>query len=287
VARLGRFEYERSVAETYDDTRGASPSVLGPLRECLAGAPGRRLADIGGGTGNYAAALRDLDGFEPLVLDASPDMLRRAAAKGLDTLRADAQALPLPDASVDAVTVISMLHHVPDWRAVIAEARRVLRAGGRLAHKGFARDHGGVFWPFEYFPSSREWFERTHPSIAEVLEELPGAAVTPLRFDDFEDASLAALSRSPERVLDAGRNDRTSFFGRLSRDAPDELARGLEALERDVRTGRRPDLDPVVTGARERLGDAVLVCWTKPANSEHRKGERPFDPPIEGKTGRS
>jgi len=262
--RLGRFEYRRSVADSYDDTRAASPSVLRPLRGSLRGARGRRLADIGGGTGNYAAALRDLDGFEPLVVDVSPEMLRRAEAKGLVTLQADASALPLPDASFDAVTLISMLHHVPDWRATMAEARRVLRPGGVLVYKGFARDHADVFWPLRYFPSSREWFDRTHPSLAEKLEELPGAKVMPIRFDDFADASLAALSRWPERVLRAGRAGDTSFFGRLRLDAPDELERGLDALERDLAAGRRPDLEPEVVEARERLGDAVLVCWTNP-----------------------
>jgi demethylmenaquinone methyltransferase/2-methoxy-6-polyprenyl-1,4-benzoquinol methylase len=262
--RLGRFEYERSAAETYDETRAASPSVLGPLRRCLAGPPGRQLVDIGGGTGNYASALRDADGFDPLVVDRSPEMLKRAAAKGLRTLLADAQELPLPEASFDAVTLISMLHHVPDWRAAIAEARRVLRPGGRLVYKGFARDHAPVFWPLAYFPSSREWFERTHPSIAEKLAELPDASVTAIRFDDLDDASLAALSRRPERVLQAGREGRTSFFGRLGLDAPDELERGLDALERDVHAGRHPERGAEVLAARERLGDAVILCWTKP-----------------------
>jgi ubiquinone/menaquinone biosynthesis C-methylase UbiE len=264
VARLGRFDYERSVAEAYDETRAASPSVLGPLRECLARAPGRRLADIGGGTGNYAAALRDLDGFNPLVVDLSREMLGRAEAKGLATLVADAQALPLPDASFDAVTMISMLHHVPDWRAAVAEARRILRPGGRVALKGFAREHAPVFWPLDYFPSSREWFDRTHLSIAEALEELPGAQLMPISFEDVDDASLAALSRTPEGVLRAGREGRTSFFGRLRRDAPDELERGLAALAEDLGAGRRPDQDPAVLEAREHLGDAVVACWAKP-----------------------
>src|SRR5689334_20632505 len=98
-------------AETYDATRGASPSVLRPVREALEGAPGRRLVDVGGGTGNYARALAQ-DGWDPLVVDRSAAMLARAAAKGLGTLEADAQALPLPDAGADAVTLISMLHHV-------------------------------------------------------------------------------------------------------------------------------------------------------------------------------
>jgi hypothetical protein len=38
-------------ARAYDTTRGASPSVLAPLRDALAGAPGTALLDIGGGTG--------------------------------------------------------------------------------------------------------------------------------------------------------------------------------------------------------------------------------------------
>ena len=53
--------------------------MLGPLREALEGAPGRRLADIGGGTGNYSRALRD-EGWEPVVVDREPAMLARAAA---------------------------------------------------------------------------------------------------------------------------------------------------------------------------------------------------------------
>jgi demethylmenaquinone methyltransferase/2-methoxy-6-polyprenyl-1,4-benzoquinol methylase len=264
MTRLGRFEYVWAVAETYDETRGASRSVLGPLRACLAGAPGKRLADVGGGTGNYAAALRDADGFEPVVADISEEMLRRAAAKGLATRVADAQALPFPDESFDAATVISMLHHVPDWRAALAEVRRILVPGGRLAHKGYLRDHADAFWPLRYFPSGREWFERTHPSLDQTLAELPGAGVTAIRFQDLDDASLAALSTSAELVVRAARQGCTGFFGRLERDAPDELARGLDELERDIAAGRRPELDAAVIAARERLGDAVLVCWTKP-----------------------
>ena len=99
--------------------------MLGPLRRALAGAPGRRLADIGGGTGNYSRALRD-EGWDPLVIDREPAMLARAAAKGLETLEADAQRLPLPDASVDAAMLVSMLHHVEDPRP-----RSTRRGGSR------------------------------------------------------------------------------------------------------------------------------------------------------------
>ena len=71
-------DYSRQ-AERYVDTRSASPSVLRALRVALAGAPGRRLADIGGGTGNYALALKR-EGWDPVVLDRSAEMLARASS---------------------------------------------------------------------------------------------------------------------------------------------------------------------------------------------------------------
>ena len=84
-------DYSRQ-ARTYDRTRAASPLVLAPLRSALAGAPGLRLADLGGGTGNYALVLQQ-DGWDPVVIDRSPEMLARASSKGLATMTADAQCL--------------------------------------------------------------------------------------------------------------------------------------------------------------------------------------------------
>jgi DNA-binding transcriptional MerR regulator len=52
-----RHDY-REQSNRYDQTRAASPSVLDPVRRALAGAPGRVLYDVGGGTGNYAAAFQ-------------------------------------------------------------------------------------------------------------------------------------------------------------------------------------------------------------------------------------
>ena len=155
-------------ARTYDETRAASPSVLGPLREALAGAPGPRLADIGGGTGNYARALRD-EGWEPVVIDREPAMLAQAAAKGLEAIAGDAQRLPLADASVDAAMLVSMLHHVEDPAAAVAEAQRVLRPGGRLALMVFTREDVAANWLSDYFPSTRAWMFESHPTLAELL----------------------------------------------------------------------------------------------------------------------
>jgi hypothetical protein len=92
VGAVGLLPDYSKQAHAYDTTRAASPSVLAPLRQALAGAPGPALLDVGGGTGNYAAALAE-DGWQPLVLDRSPEMLAHAAAKGLQTVHAEATDL--------------------------------------------------------------------------------------------------------------------------------------------------------------------------------------------------
>jgi demethylmenaquinone methyltransferase/2-methoxy-6-polyprenyl-1,4-benzoquinol methylase len=245
-------DYSRQ-AERYDDTRGASPSVLRPLRDALAGAPGRRLADVGGGTGNYALVLRR-EGWEPVVVDRSPAMLARAAAKGLETVEADAQRLPFEDESFDAVTMISMLHHVEDRDAALAEAQRILRPGGRLVLKGFAGEDAASLWIVDYFPCSRPWMEATHPPRAAFLEALPGARLVPFEFDDMEDASLAALSADPERVLEAAESGATSYFERLQREHPADLRAGVARLRSDIAAGRAP----------RRAGTATVLSWAKP-----------------------
>jgi ubiquinone/menaquinone biosynthesis C-methylase UbiE len=231
-------DYSRQ-AQAYDETRAASPSVLEALRAALDGAPGPRLADIGGGTGNYALALA-AEGWQPLVVDRSPEMLARASAKGLSTMQADAQQLPLADASFDAVMLISMLHHVEDRAAALSEARRILAPGGRLALMVFTREDIQDLWLIERFPSSRPWMEQTHPPLAELLALLPGAERREIVFEDLADASVAALASHPQRIIAEAQRPHTSYFERMARDHPEELAEGVRRLERELQQGTAP-----------------------------------------------
>lgn len=244
-------DYSRQ-AEHYDDTRSASPSVMRALRSALAGAPGDRLADVGGGTGNYALAFRR-EGWETTVVDRSAAMLARAAAKDLVLVRADAQYLPFPDECFDAVSMISMLHHVEDRSLAIAEARRILRPGGRLVLKGFTREDAATLWILDYFPVSRPWMAATHPPRSAFLAELPGAVISTFEFEDMQDGSLAALSADPSAVLKAAEAGATSFFERLRNDHPEELRQGVAQLRRDIEDGRAP----------RRAGTATVLAWTK------------------------
>jgi ubiquinone/menaquinone biosynthesis C-methylase UbiE len=239
-------------ARAYDTTRGVSRSVLVPLREALAGAPGPELLDVGGGTGNYAAALA-AEGWRALVLDRSLEMLARAEAKGLPTTLADATELPFADKSFDAVMLVSMIHHVDDRAAALAEARRVLRPCGRLALMAFTREDIEDSWCLDYFPASRPWMEATHPPLAELLAQLPGARCAPVIYEDLQDGSMAALLGHPEALLDPALRSQTSFFERMERDHPDDLRAGLRRLKAELRAGSAP----------RRSGEASMIGWVK------------------------
>lgn len=98
-------------------------------------AAGDRVLDCACGTGVMAAHAQDLVGAagEVIALDPSLPMLAVAADRGVRRRVAGiAERLPLPDASVDVVTMGYALRHVADLGVAFAELARVLRPGGRL-----------------------------------------------------------------------------------------------------------------------------------------------------------
>ncbi len=116
--------------------------------------PGLRLLDTAGGTGDIA--FRVLDRLEQqghagqgqvIVCDLTPDMLAvgrdraidRGLLKGISWVCGDAERLPLPDRSVTAYTIAFGLRNVTHIDRALAEARRVLKPGGRFLCLEFSR----------------------------------------------------------------------------------------------------------------------------------------------------
>jgi demethylmenaquinone methyltransferase/2-methoxy-6-polyprenyl-1,4-benzoquinol methylase len=93
--------------------------------------PGARVLDLACGTGDLCRTLRAA-GHAPIGVDFSAGMLG-AAHTDAPLVRADANQLPFPDASLDAVTCGFALRNFVDLAAVLAECARVVRPQGRIA----------------------------------------------------------------------------------------------------------------------------------------------------------
>ncbi len=121
--------------------------VAGKLLELVDLKPGMRVLDVGTGTGMVAMAAAQAVGPTGRVIghDLAPEMIAaaqaKAAASGLtqiDFRLGDAEHLPFPDESFDAVMFASSLFFVPDIPGALREARRVLAPGGWVAFTCFA-----------------------------------------------------------------------------------------------------------------------------------------------------
>ncbi|MEU5875295.1 methyltransferase domain-containing protein [Glycomyces sp. NPDC047369] len=91
--------------------------------------PGAVLVDLGCGAGLLAP---HVDGYVHVGVDVSRESLALARSHGVEAVRADVAAVPLPDECADVVVAGEILEHVPDLAAAVAEACRLLKPGGLL-----------------------------------------------------------------------------------------------------------------------------------------------------------
>ena len=106
------------------------------IRRMLKGKHLKRIVDVGGGYGRICPVLKD---FADQVTLAEPSQQQLDIAKdflkgqdGIDMVLAQADDLPFKDASIDLVTVVRVIHHIPDPTAEFTEIARVLNPGGYL-----------------------------------------------------------------------------------------------------------------------------------------------------------
>ena len=114
-------------AHAFDVERDTLLDAISPLE-------GRRLLDVGCGTGRFTAAF-ETAGAHVVGIDRDPDMLARAQQRTREArlLVGDAHQLPIDDNSVDVAVATTLLEFASDPDGVLDELTRVVRPGGRIA----------------------------------------------------------------------------------------------------------------------------------------------------------
>lgn len=144
-----------------------------------AGRDGGVIADVAAGTAGVSLQLASRTGARVVGLDLTEQMLRQGASKvraagavqQVSLVNARAEQLPLPDASVSALTFTYLLRYVSDPQATLTELARVVRPGGTVASLEFLVPPS-AFWRFWWrlytflvlpvaglLTGGREWYE--------------------------------------------------------------------------------------------------------------------------------
>jgi ubiquinone/menaquinone biosynthesis C-methylase UbiE len=236
-----------AAAEVYERARPGYPDeAVAWVAERLGIGPGRDVLDLAAGTGKLTRQLAPLGArivaVEPI--DAMRAELQRAVPT-VEALAGTAEAIPLADDSVDAVTCAQAFHWFRPHEAV-SEIRRVLRPGGGLA----------LLW------NGRDLDDPKHGRVDELLaphrREFPGgeehwrSVLGPLELKTWRYSQTLTLAEYVDRVAS------TSFVGAM---APDRRREFLD----EVREALLPFAEPLEL----RYLTDVYVCdplGTNPSN---------------------
>jgi ubiquinone/menaquinone biosynthesis C-methylase UbiE len=250
-----QWQLERASAEAYEQY--AVTSWSGPLAEQLVArsAPrdGERVLDVACGTGIVARLAAQCVGARGTVagVDVNEGMLAVAQAQdaSIDWRRGDIEALPLADGAVDLVLCQQGLQFFPRRAAALAEMRRVLAPGGRVALS--------VMRPIAHNPG---W-----GALADALDRHAGpdaGAMMRAPFPDWDAAELRELVTSAGfddvRVLIAVASARYPSPADLVawEAAASPLAGPLGALSDATRTAL---VDDVAAATADRIDDEGVL----------------------------
>jgi SAM-dependent methyltransferase len=252
--------FEREIwagrAEPYARTFGLLCARTVPALLDAAGLPedgsakGLRLLDAGTGPGTAAAAAC-ARGADVAAVDAEPSMVARAseAVPEADVRLAVLPDLPFPDGTFDAAVANFAVNHVARPRTALAELRRVVRPGGRIAITvwaapaaagqallGRAVAEAGASRPAGIPDglAAEEDFPRTPEGLTTLLTGagLADARCTPLHWDHVVD---------PEVWWSGATAGIGSIAQSVSRQPPEVVARIRGAYEELCGAFRRPD----------------------------------------------
>jgi len=230
--------YDR-IGVDYNRHRAAEPSVVRELIRLLDLPAGSVIADIGAGTGNYSNALAR-HGYKILAIE--PSELMRSQARRVPDVQwhaGAAEAIPLPDNSVEGVVCMLAVHHFDSVTLAATEFKRVCPSGPMVLLTIDPR-LGEAFWFSEYFPEIYQRVFSTFPPVEHVCSILSRhsgstAEISPwLLRQNAIDITMHSGWNRPEIYLDQSHRQNMSGFALAS---PDEIGSGLSTLQAALASG--------------------------------------------------
>ncbi|MUG95878.1 methyltransferase domain-containing protein [Scytonema sp. UIC 10036] len=247
-----------SIGQQYSTTRIPDRRIVNTLIHLLNLPRGSTIADLGAGTGGYSLALADL-GFSIYAIEPSFVMQTQALEHpDIKWIAGYAEAIPLPDNSVDGLISILTIHHFSDLEKAIREMHRVVKSGAivlltfdiRLAEK---------IWLYDYFPWLWEDALRFLPlqELTNLIQSSTKRSVESIPFllpHDLSDLFAAAAWKRPQLYLQPEVRAGISSFALANSNVIDpavkSLAVDLSSGQWDAKYGKIRQLTEIDVGYR-------------------------------------
>ena len=241
---MSETAYDR-IGRGYARTRRADGRIAARVRRALA--PARSVVNVGAGAGSY-----EPNDIEVIPVEPSAVMIAQRPPDAARAIRAEAEAIPLPDDAADAAMTILSMHHWSDPERGVAEMRRVART--RVVVLTYD-PHVMGFWLGEYAPEIFADDRERFPAIEDLLGWLSGGTVGTVEIPaDCSDLFLGAVWARPELLLDGEVRASTSGFARMDdareRAVVAKLRADLASGRWDERYGELRRLDSLDVGLR-------------------------------------
>jgi SAM-dependent methyltransferase len=212
----------------------------------------KTILDLGCGTGRFSEALAVHFDAEVIGIDPSKKMLKQAEAKRRDTRvgyqHGNAEAIPLPDNSVDLVFMSMVFHHFDNRVLAARECARVLRDRAIVFLRAGSRERISAYPYVDFFPASRAILEEDLPTVSSMREVFESAEFTTIAADVVVqeiapnyDVYAEKLSAGADSVL--ARLSKTQFESGLARMRSHSDRIGMQAVSEpiDILVFRRED----------------------------------------------
>ncbi|MGH3013470.1 MAG: class I SAM-dependent methyltransferase [Gaiellaceae bacterium] len=189
---------------------------------------GRRVLEVGCGTGRLAVALAER-GARVWGVDPSADMLaqaRASAGRRVGFKQGRAEALPFKDGWFERA-VLRLVVHLVDRPRALPDLARVLAPGGRAAIATFVPEHFEHYWLTAVFPQIAEIDRARFPEPATLAAELADAGFASVRTRTLTQRVRLSRTDALERI-------RGRYISTLRLLDEEQVAAGLARAEREL-----------------------------------------------------
>jgi ubiquinone/menaquinone biosynthesis C-methylase UbiE len=241
------------ISKTYDNYRSYPDGLIKTMIELGRISQGKKVLDLGCGTGNIAWQIKNIINADLIGVDVSLAMLKVAKDKSLEVICTDIdnQQLPFCDGSFDAVIGAYVIHQIKNLNFILSECYRVLRDGVLVlltsSHKQIEDQHPIIK---DFFPSYVDIDKDRFPDIDHIDYLLESLAFKDIQHEEVTVANIPIDHEYLQKV----KNKYVSTYHLMPES---EFENGIAKLEAYIMNSNQPEF---------RDWQGTIVCGLKTIN---------------------